>query len=206
GAGRGRLEPAAAPLLRLPPRPPLPLPARAGADRRARLGHRRGRRALRRLWDAVRRGGRARLLHPGRRLDLGEERRADADELLAQAPARGVLLGELLVPAAGRGRLVRAGAVPRLERGPGGPRRGGRAVFDQTIFALRSKFDGTVWSADRGGRRLRGYCYADTSYSTVPAYKSASLWYRMEAFDDAAGGTTALAVLIPPEGSRSPAQ
>src|SRR5436190_21592078 len=89
---------------------------------------------------------------------------------------------------------------------PGGGRvtfdAGGRAVFDQTIFALRSKFDGTVWSSDRGGRRVRGYCYADTSYSTIPAYKSASLWYRMEAFDDSEGTTAALAVLIPPEGSR----
>ncbi|HXN55844.1 MAG TPA: hypothetical protein VN874_06225, partial [Myxococcales bacterium] len=68
-------------------------------------------------------------------------------------------------------------------------------------------------------RRARGYCYADTSYSTVPAYKSASLWFRMEAFDDAAlpsaSGTAqppaeeftaALAVLFPPGGSRLPAQ
>jgi hypothetical protein len=93
---------------------------------------------------------------------------------------------------------------------PGGGRvtfdASGRAVFDQTIFALRSKFDATVWSAHRGGRRIRGYCYADTSYSTVPAYKSASLWYRTEAFDDAAGATMALAVLIPPIGSRTPPQ
>ncbi|HYZ88362.1 MAG TPA: GtrA family protein [Myxococcales bacterium] len=93
---------------------------------------------------------------------------------------------------------------------PGGGRvtfdAGGRAVFDQTIFALRSKFDGTVWSSDRGGRRLRGDCYADTSYSTVPAYKSASLWYRMEAFDESDDGAAALAVLIPPQGSRAPAQ
>src|SRR5438067_136143 len=91
---------------------------------------------------------------------------------------------------------------------PGGGRvtfdAGGRAVFDQTIFALRSKFDATVWSSDRGGRRVRGDCYADTSYSTVPAYKSAALWYRMEAFDE--GAAMALAVLIPPEGSRTAPQ
>jgi len=43
-------------------------------------------------------------------------------------------------------------------------------------------------------------CYADTSYSTVPAYKSASLWYRMEAFDDAEGATMALAVARPTRG------
>jgi hypothetical protein len=53
---------------------------------------------------------------------------------------------------------------------------------------------------------VRGYCYADTSYSTVPAYKSASLWYRMEAFDDAQGTSAALAVLFPPEGTRLPPQ
>src|SRR5207302_8988551 len=76
----------------------------------------------------------------------------------------------------------------------------------QTIFALRSKFDATVWSADRGGRRLRGDCYADTSYSTVPAYKSASLWYRMEAFDESDDAAAALAVLIPPQGSRTSPQ
>jgi hypothetical protein len=88
---------------------------------------------------------------------------------------------------------------------PGGGRvvfdASGRAVFDQTIFALRSRFDGTVWSARRGNKRVKGYCYADTSYSTVPAYKSASLWLRMEAFDDGADGTAALAVLFPPHGS-----
>jgi phosphatidylglycerophosphate synthase/putative flippase GtrA len=106
---------------------------------------------------------------------------------------------------------------------PGGGRivfdTGGHAVFDQTIFALRSRFEGSIWSQDRGARRARGYCYADTSYSTVPAYKSASLWFRMEAFDDAAvpgaAGTAqppaeeftaALAVLFPPGGSRLPAQ
>jgi CDP-diacylglycerol--glycerol-3-phosphate 3-phosphatidyltransferase len=106
---------------------------------------------------------------------------------------------------------------------PGGGRivfdTGGHAVFDQTIFALRSRFEGSIWSQDRGARRARGYCYADTSYSTVPAYKSASLWYRMEAFDDvatpgAAGTgqppgevfTAALAVLFPPGGSRLPPQ
>src|SRR5437764_10223308 len=88
---------------------------------------------------------------------------------------------------------------------PGGGRvvfdASGRAVFDQTIFALRSRFDGTVWSARRGNKRVKGYCYADTSYSTVPAYKSASLWLRMEAFDDGSDGTAALAVLFPPQGT-----
>jgi phosphatidylglycerophosphate synthase/putative flippase GtrA len=83
---------------------------------------------------------------------------------------------------------------------------GGHAVFDQTIFALRSKFDGTLWSPKTGSRKMKGFCYADTSYSTVPAYKSASLWYRMEAFDDENGTSAALAVLFPPEGSRLPAQ
>src|SRR5437763_5536714 len=88
---------------------------------------------------------------------------------------------------------------------PGGGRvvfdASGRAVFDQTIFALRSRFDGTVWSARRGNKRVKGYCYADTSYSTVPAYKSASLWLRTEASDDGADGTAALAVPFPPQGS-----
>jgi phosphatidylglycerophosphate synthase/putative flippase GtrA len=106
---------------------------------------------------------------------------------------------------AGRKLVIDATVQPETQAvRPGGGRvtfdAGGRAVFDQTIFALRSTFDGTVWSSDRGGRRVRGFCYADTSYSTVPAYKSASLWYRMEAFD--AGAAMALAVLIPPEGSR----
>ena len=107
---------------------------------------------------------------------------------------------------AGRKLVLDATVLPETQAvRPGGGRvvfdASGRAVFDQTIFALRSKFDGTVWSAHRGNKRLRGYCYADTSYSTVPAYKSASLWFRMEAFDDGAGGTAALAVLLPPEGS-----
>jgi len=112
---------------------------------------------------------------------------------------------------AGKKLVIDATVLPETQAvRPGGGRvtfdAGGRAVFDQTIFALRSKFDGTVWSSDRGGRRVRGFCYADTSYSTVPAYKSASLWYRMEAFDDAEGATMALAVLIPPEGSRAAPQ
>ncbi|HKB76745.1 MAG TPA: GtrA family protein [Myxococcales bacterium] len=112
---------------------------------------------------------------------------------------------------AGKKLVIDATVLPETKAvRPGGGRvtfdAGGRAVFDQTIFALRSRFDGTVWSPDRGGRPLRGFCYADTSYSTVPAYKSASLWYRMEAFDDADGATTALAVLIPPEGSRAATQ
>jgi hypothetical protein len=93
---------------------------------------------------------------------------------------------------------------------PGGGRvvfdAGGHAVFDQTIFALRSKFEGTLWSAGTGRRRVSGYSYADTSYSTVPAYKSASLWYRMEAFDGDQATSVALAVLFPPEGSRLPPQ
>jgi phosphatidylglycerophosphate synthase/putative flippase GtrA len=112
---------------------------------------------------------------------------------------------------AGKKLVIDATVLPETKAvRPGGGRvtfdAGGRALFDQTIFAMRSKFDGTVWSPDRGGRRLRGFCYADTSYSTVPAYKSASLWYRMEAFDDADGTTMALAVLVPPEGSRVPPQ
>ena len=103
---------------------------------------------------------------------------------------------------------------------PGGGRisfdTSGHAVFDHTIFALRSRFEGSIWSHDRGARRARGYCYADTSYSTVPAYKSASLWFRLEAFDDASSSagsaagkepfTAALAVLFPPHGSHLPAQ
>jgi phosphatidylglycerophosphate synthase/putative flippase GtrA len=63
----------------------------------------------------------------------------------------------------------------------------GHAVFDQTIFALRSRFEATFWSGDRGSKRTRGYCYADTSYSTVPGHKSASLWFRMAAFDEPQG-------------------
>jgi len=106
---------------------------------------------------------------------------------------------------AGRKLVLDATVQPETQAvRPGGGRvtfdAGGRAVFDQTVFALRSKFEATVWSSDRGGRRVRGFCYADNSYSTVPAYKSASLWYRMEAFDE--GNAMALAVLIPPEGSR----
>lgn len=107
---------------------------------------------------------------------------------------------------AGKQLVVDATVLPETRAvRPGGGRvvfdAGGHAVFDQTIFALRSRFDGTVWSAASGTRRIKGYCYADTSYSTVPAYKSASLWYRMEAFDDQQGTTAALAVLFPPEGS-----
>ena len=108
---------------------------------------------------------------------------------------------------AGRKLVLDATVVPETPAvRPGGGRvvfdAGGHAVFDQTIFALRSKFDGIAWSATSGSRKLRGSCYADTSYSTVPAYKSASLWYRMEAFDDADGTSAALAVLFPPAGSR----
>ena len=108
---------------------------------------------------------------------------------------------------AGRKLVVDATVLPETAAvRPGGGRvvfdAGGHAVFDQTIFALRSRFDGTLWSAHSGSRKMKGYCYADTSYSTVPAYKSASLWYRMEAFDDQNGTTAALAVLFPPAGSR----
>ena len=112
---------------------------------------------------------------------------------------------------AGRKLVVDATVLPETQAvRPGGGRvvfdAGGHAVFDQTIFALRSRFEGTIWSSGTGSRRVRGYCYADTSYSTVPAYKSASLWYRMEAFDDGHASSAALAVLFPPEGSRLPPQ
>src|SRR5438067_50957 len=112
---------------------------------------------------------------------------------------------------AGRKLVVDAPVLPETQAvRPGGGRvlfdAGGHAVFDHTSFALRSRFDGTMWSASSGSKKIRGYCYADTSYSTVPAYKSASLWYRMEAFDDQNGTTAALAVLIPPEGSHLPPQ
>src|SRR5262249_36111300 len=112
---------------------------------------------------------------------------------------------------AGRKLVVDATVLPETRAvRPGGGRvvfdAGGHAVFDQTIFALRSRFDGTLWSAASGTKKMRGFCYADTSYSTVPAYKSASLWYRMEAFDDQNGATAALAVLFPPEGSHLPPQ
>jgi phosphatidylglycerophosphate synthase/putative flippase GtrA len=108
---------------------------------------------------------------------------------------------------AGRKLVVDATVLPETQPvRPGGGRvvfdAGGHAVFDQTIFALRSKFEGTIWTGGTGSRRVRGYCYADTSYSTVPAYKSASLWYRMEAFADDRGTSAALAVLFPPEGTR----
>jgi len=112
---------------------------------------------------------------------------------------------------AGRKLVVDATVLPETQAvRPGGGRvvfdAGGHAVFDQTIFALRSKFEGTLWSAGTGRRRVSGYSYAETSYSTVPAYKSASLWYRMEAFDGDQGTSAALAVLFPPEGSRLPPQ
>ena len=112
---------------------------------------------------------------------------------------------------AGKKLVVDATVLPETAAvRPGGGRvvfdAGGHAVFDQTIFALRSRFDGTMWSVTSGSKKIKGYCYADTSYSTVPAYKSASLWYRMEAFDDQNGTTAALAVLFPPEGSHLPPQ
>jgi CDP-diacylglycerol--glycerol-3-phosphate 3-phosphatidyltransferase len=112
---------------------------------------------------------------------------------------------------AGRKLVVDATVLPETQAvRPGGGRvvfdAGGHAVFDQTIFALRSKFEGTLWSAGTGRRRVSGYSYAETSYSTVPAYKSASLWYRMEAFDGDQASSAALAVLFPPAGSRLPPQ
>lgn len=112
---------------------------------------------------------------------------------------------------AGRKLVVDATVFPETAAvRPGGGRvvfdAGGHAVFDQTIFALRSRFDGTLWSAHAGSKKMKGFCYADSSYSTVPAYKSASLWFRMEAFDDQNGTTAALAVLFPPQGSRLPPQ
>jgi len=111
---------------------------------------------------------------------------------------------------AGRKLVVDATVLPETQAvRPGGGRvvfdASGNAVFDQTIFALRSRFDATLWSSGTGSRRVRGHCYADTSYSTVPAYKSASLWYRLEAVGDQ-GTSVALAVLFPPEGSRLPPQ
>jgi phosphatidylglycerophosphate synthase/putative flippase GtrA len=112
---------------------------------------------------------------------------------------------------AGKQLVVDATVLPQTQAvRPGGGRvvfdAGGHAVFDQTIFALRSKFDGVIWSPSSGSRKMRGYCYADTAYSTMPAYKTASLWYRMEAFDDDHGTSAALAMLFPPEGSRLPPQ
>ena len=112
---------------------------------------------------------------------------------------------------AGKQLVVDATVLPETQAvRPGGGRvvfdASGHAVFDQTIFALRSKFDGTLWSPATGSRKMRGFCYADTSYSTVPAYKTASLWYRMEAFDDVNGTSAALAMLFPPAGSRLPPQ
>jgi putative flippase GtrA len=112
---------------------------------------------------------------------------------------------------AGKKLLVDATVLPETRAvRPGGGRivfdSGGHAVFDQTIFALRSRFDGAIWTAQTGAHRVRGSAYADTSYSTVPAYKSASLWFRAEAFDAQKGGSAVLAVLFPPEGSRLPTQ
>ena len=136
----------------------------------------------------------------------------------------------------GRKLVIDATVLPETQAlRPGGGQisfdESGHALYDQTIFALRSKFEGSVWSADRGSRRARGYCYADTSFSTIPGYKSASLTIRMEAFDEPhresnvaaqdkfgekiepSGAakvddemTTALAILYPPAGSRLPPQ
>jgi hypothetical protein len=135
----------------------------------------------------------------------------------------------------GRRLVIDATVLPETQAlRPGGGQisfdESGHALYDQTIFALRSKFEGTLWSADRGSRKARGYCYADTSFSTVPGYKSASLTIRMAAFDEqqhdapAQDGligsakvhgsvakpgeemSTALAILYPPAGSRLPPQ
>src|SRR5205814_7555769 len=100
------LEPAPPPDLRLPRalRPPAPRP---GADRRRGVGPGGDGGAVRLLRKPVRRGAGPRVLQlPARR------RGPDAEELLAQAADRGVLLGELFVPLHRRRRLVRAGAVP----------------------------------------------------------------------------------------------
>ena len=112
---------------------------------------------------------------------------------------------------AGKRLLVDATVLPETRAvRPGGGRivfdSGGHAVFDQTIFALRSRFDGTIWTTATGSHRVRGSAYADSSYSTVPAYKSASLWFRAEAFDATQNSSAIVAVLFPPEGSRLPAQ
>lgn len=112
---------------------------------------------------------------------------------------------------AGRKLLVDATVLPETRAvRPGGGRivfdSGGHAFVDQTIFALRSKFDGTIWTAGAGSHRVRGSAYSDTSYSTVPAYKSASLWYRMEAFDAGQNSSAVLAVVFAPEGSHLPPQ
>jgi len=111
---------------------------------------------------------------------------------------------------AGRKLVVDATVLPETQPvRPGGGRvvfdASGHAVFDQTVFALRGRFEATLWTAGSGRRQVHGYCYADTSYSTVPAYKTASLWYRMAAFDDQ-GTSTTLAILFPPEGTRLPPQ
>ncbi len=121
----------------------------------------------------------------------------------------------------GRKLVIDATVLPETQAlRPGGGQinfdNSGHALYDQTIFALRSKFEGTVWSADRGSRKARGYCYADTSFSTMPGYKTASLTIRMAAFDEptrANGGkgaqdemTTALAILYPPAESNLPPQ
>jgi CDP-diacylglycerol--glycerol-3-phosphate 3-phosphatidyltransferase len=127
---------------------------------------------------------------------------------------------------AGKKLVIDATVLPETQAlRPGGGQinfdNSGHALYDQTIFALRSKFEGTVWSIDRGSRRARGYCYADSSYSTMPGYKTSALTIRMAAFDQPAraqknGGkdskadpdemTTALAILYPPVDSRLPPQ
>src|SRR5204863_9045282 len=62
---------------------------------------------------------------------------------------------------AGRKLVVDALVLPETQAvRPGGGRvvfdAGGHAVFDQTIFALRSRFDGTMWSASSGSKKIRG--------------------------------------------------
>jgi phosphatidylglycerophosphate synthase/putative flippase GtrA len=109
---------------------------------------------------------------------------------------------------AGKKLLIDAIVLPETRAvRPGGGRiefdSAGHAVYDQTLFALRSKFDGTVWSATSGTHRLRGLAFADTSYSTMPAYKTASLLFRVGAFDAGPGGKDSSAivgVVVPPEG------
>jgi len=81
---------------------------------------------------------------------------------------------------------------------------GRKLVVDATVLpetrAVRPGGGRVVF--DSGGHAV----FDNTSYSTVPAYKSASLWYRMQAFDGDGGTSAALAVLFPPAGSRLPPQ
>src|SRR5206468_9675030 len=63
---------------------------------------------------------------------------------------------------AGKQLVVDATVLPQTQAvRPGGGRvvfdASGHAIFDQTIFALRSKFDGVIWSPSIGSRKVRGY-------------------------------------------------